>query len=138
MNKSRFLATKILVVVMALFIAGGCSQKPEDLILGKWKSENSAWEFLKDGTFNSASRRIQGPPFLLNGKWNMHGDNKIKLSYLSNGKEQPTTILNISFPDNDTLATKLVTPENANYPSFIYTRASAFPSFTYTKANALN
>ena len=132
MDKSRFMITKIFTVVMLLFVTLACSQKPEELLLGKWKNKYFEYEFLKDGTLNHATMNVNiggtnrppPAPSLESGKWSRQGDNKVKLSRLHDGKEQKPYFWIISFPDNDTLITTVVTSDNANGPIQTYTRVS--------------
>ena len=76
--------TTIFLATATLF-AASCSKSPEQLLVGKWKSEAKTLEFYKDGTLLLGQTRGN-----VNGTWSIPEAGTLRMTLKPNGEAEFT------------------------------------------------
>ena len=79
---TRFTTT---ILAAATLFASSCSKSPEQLLVGKWKSETKTLEFYKDGTLLLGQSRGN-----VDGKWSIPEAGTLRITLKPNGEAEFT------------------------------------------------
>jgi hypothetical protein len=80
----RILSAVLLCTVLAL---AACSKKPQDRLIGAWKSANQDVEFFKDGTLKAEFNGRE-----IAGVWSLVDDKTLKVTLKPEGRPEFTAL----------------------------------------------